>query len=158
MALVASIDGPSRRIFLSADSVGVDVHPMDIYKEVRALRRLDESLRKFSVFLEGRGNDPKGAGAFTERFVRQLAGTRIVPFDASHTLKVTGTIITDDGQSGIACFDRSLLSVSTVVDIDYQPPQVEVIVISSGSGLSPAQAQTLDRIAQDTDDILGLTQ
>ena len=52
-------------------------------------------------------------------------------------LTITGTIITDDEQEGVACFDRSGLTPGVVVDINYVPPQVEVIVITTGSGVTP---------------------
>lgn len=152
MTMIASIDGPNRLIHLHADTVGVEVHPIDIYKEMRTHRRTDETLQSYDVFLKGNGNEPKGGGKFTERFVTCLLGTRIVPYDTSHTLNIIGTIITDTGQSGISCFDRAPLTPTSIVDIDYQPPQVEVIEISTGSGLLPAEQAQL----QDIFRILGL--
>lgn len=140
MPLIDTIDGPNRRIYLGIDSVSADVVPMDIYTEMRALRRTDENLRKYDLFLSGEGKVPKGGGSFTERYVICLDGTRIVPYDTSHTLVVISGIITDDGQQGIACFDRTPLSPATIVDIDYQPPQVEVIEIITGGGIgTPAE-------------------
>jgi len=152
MTTIASIDGPNRLIHLHADTVGAEVHPIDIYTEMRTLRRTDESLQSFDVFLKGNGNEPKGGGKFTERFVTCLLGTRIVPYDTSHTLNIVGTIITDTGQSGISCFDRAPLTPTSIVDIDYQPPQVEVIEVASGSGLSPTEQDQLRDIFR----ILGL--
>lgn len=143
MTVIASIDGASRRIFLHADTVGALVNPMDIYKEMRTLRRTDESLQKWSLFMSASGNVPKGGGKFTERLVTLLNGTRIVPFNTDHALTVTGTIITDNGTEGIAAFDRSPLDITTTVDINYVPPQVEIIQVSSGSGLSNAQNERL---------------
>jgi len=134
MPLIANIDGASRRIFLSADTVGIDLNPIDIYKEMRTLRRLDEDLRKWNLFMSASGNVPKGGGKFTERLVTLLNGTRIVPFDTDHELTVVGTVITDDGQEGIAAFDRSSLDINTTVDINYVPPQVEVIEVVVGTG------------------------
>ena len=132
MTLIASIDGVSRRIFLHADTVGASVHPVDIYKEMRALRRSDETLRSYDLFMKADGNVSKGGGKFTERYVTLLLGTRLVPFDTSHEITVTGTIITDDGQEGIAAFDRTSLTATTVIDINYVPPQVEVIEVATG--------------------------
>lgn len=146
MPLIASIDGPNRDIYLSVDTVGADVHPIDIYKEMRALRRTDESLRKYDVFMSAFGNVAKGGGKFTERYVRLNQGARIIPYDTSHELTITGTIITDDGQEGVACFDRTPLSPATEVDINYVPPQVEVIQVSSGSGLDAAQDAKLTEV------------
>ena len=139
MPLIDHIDGANRDIYLSADTVGASIHPVDIYKEMRVLRRTNESLRKFNLFLEAKGKDPKGSGKFTERFVRCLEGTRIVPYDTSHDLTVTGTIITDDGQEGIACFDRSPLAPTTTVNINYFPPQVEIIEVAVGGSSLTAQ-------------------
>ena len=130
MTVIGSIDGPNRDIYLHADTAGASVHPIDIYKEMRTLRRTDESLRPYDVFLTAKGNDAKGSGKFTERYVICNSGTRIIPYDATHELTVIGTIITDDGQEGIACFDRTGLTPSVVVDINYVPPQVEIIVIT----------------------------
>tara|TARA_R110000851_G_C13102760_1_gene569227 strand:- start:10524 stop:11909 length:1386 start_codon:yes stop_codon:yes gene_type:complete len=127
MPLISYIDGPNRDIHLSIDSVGVDVHPIEIYREMRTLRATDEELRKYDVFLSSHGNDPKGGGKFTERYVKELSGTRIVPYDVSQILTVIGVVITDDGQEGIACFDRAPLSPTTQIDINYIPPQVEVV-------------------------------
>ena len=139
MTLIASIDGAARRVYLHADTVGADVHPIDIYKEMRTLRKTTEALRNYDLFMKASGNEPKGGGTFTERFVTLLLGTRLVPFDTSHELTITGTLITDEGTSGIAAFDRATLSPTTVVDINYVPPQVEVVVITSSGALQPSE-------------------
>jgi hypothetical protein len=140
MALIASIDGPNRRIYLSIDTVDADVHPMDVYKEMRTLRKDDEDLRKYDLFLSGEGKIPKIPGKFTERFVVCNSGTRIVPYDSSGIIKITGVIISDDGVEGRDCFDRTSLTPGVEVDIDYQPPQVEVIEIVTGGGDTAAIA------------------
>jgi hypothetical protein len=114
---------------------------MDIYKEMRAFRRTDETLRKWNLFMRAEGNISKGGGKFTERYVTLLGGTRLVPFNSSHELTITGTIITDNGLEGVATFNRSGLTSTTVVDINYVPPQVEVIVVTIGSGVT-AQDKT----------------
>jgi hypothetical protein len=142
MALIDHIDGVNRDIYLSADTVGVALNPIDVYKEMRALRASDESLRKFPLFLAAKGHDPKGGGKFTERYVVENSGTRIIPYGGtSHTLTVVGTIITDDGQEGIACFDRSVLSPTIRVDINYVPPQVEVITVNISGVPAPTTAE-----------------
>ena len=150
MALVATIDGPNRDIYLSANTVGVDIIPMNIYKEVRTLRRLNVDLRKYEMFISAFGNVDKGGGKATERYIQLNSGTRIIPYDVSHVLTITGIMITDDGQEGIACFDRTPLSGSTNVDINYIPPQVEIITVIGGSGLSVAQDETLTELSQNS--------
>ncbi len=142
MTIIANIDGPTRRVFLHADTVNASVHPIDIYREMRALRVADESLRSFDVFMKASGHESKGGGKFTERLVTLQLGTRIVPFDVDHGLTITGTLLTDDGTEGLAAFDKSLLSGSTSVDIAYIPPQVEVIEVATG-GLTTEQSLKL---------------
>ena len=144
MTLIASIDGTTspRRVYLHVDTVGASVHPMDIYKEMRSLRRTDETLRKFNVFMSAFGNVSKGGGKFTERYVR-LNSCVIVPYDTNHVLTITGTVINDSGQEGILVFDKSPLSPSVSVDIAYIPPQVEIIQVSSGSGLTTEESEKL---------------
>lgn len=136
MAIIASIDGPNRRIYLHADTADAEVHPVDIYKEMRTFRRTDENLRKYDLFLKAEGYVSKGGGKFTPILVTCLDGTRIVPYDSTHTLTITGEIINDDGTSGLDCFDKTLLTPTSVVDINYFPPQVEVIEVVSGSGVT----------------------
>ena len=127
MALIDYIDPIARRIHLSIDTMNTAWHPVDLYREVRALRRTDETLRQYDNFMEGAGNIDKGGGKATERYFTLLDGTRIVPYDSSHILDITGTLITDDGFEGAFCFDKSSLSVGVSVDIQYAPKQVEVI-------------------------------
>lgn len=169
MALISYIDPIARDIHLHADTVGASIHPMDIYREVRTLRRTTPELRKYKPFLTGRGADSKGGGKTTERYVLLLDGTRVVPYNVSHVLTVTGTIITDDGQEGVSCFDRAPLSSTTRVDINYIPPQVEVVTISTGDaatiatvqaglvaqGYSAARASNLDNLDAEVSSIEG---
>ena len=148
MPLVASTDYPNKRIYLHADSVGQDVQPIDIYKELRAERRLDETKRRFDPMLTAFGNDPAGPSN-TPRFANLATGCRIVPYDSSHILSIVGALIsTADGLAGPDLFDRAPLGVGVEVDIDYQPPQVEIIYVNTGSAVTE----------QDKDDIASKTQ
>lgn len=146
MTVIANIDGLARRIYLHSDTVGSSINPIEIYKEMRTLRRTDETLRKWALFMSASGNVSKGGGKFTERYVTLLNGTRIVPFDTDHELTITGTVITDDGTEGIAAFDRSSLNLSTVVDINYVPPQVEVITVSTTGVDAPTASEVASAV------------
>jgi len=115
-----------------------------MYYEMVSLRAANQSLRSYPVFLKAFGNVAKGGGKFTERYIQCMNGCRVVPFDVTQTLNVIGTIITDTGQEGTLCFDRTTLTAQ--VDINYVPPQVEVIQISSGSGLSAVERDQLDKL------------
>lgn len=152
MAVVASVDGPNRRIYLSATTVGVEVQPMDIYTEVRALRKADENLRKFDMFLVGLGRILKIPGKYTERFVQLLTDddygitTKVIPYDTgigtSYTLDIPGTIITDQGQEGLDCFDTDVLDCKC--NVYYHPPQVEILETGVSGLTGPESAAILN--------------
>jgi len=147
MAVIDYIDvsNPAAvRIHLSSSTISGSFLPVDMYYEMVALRAANQSLRSYPVFLKAFGNVAKGGGKFTERYIQCMNGCRAVPFDVTQTLNVTGTIITDTGQEGTLCFDRTTLTAQ--VDINYVPPQVEVIQISSGSGLSAAEQAQLQSV------------
>ena len=140
MPVISHIDGPNRRIYLHSDTVSVGLTSFDaFYREYRSFRELNANLQLFNSFISAGGNLPKGGGKFTPRFIKELLGCRIVPYNTSHVLIVTFEILTDDGQSGTACFDRSPLALTSRVDIDYQPQAFEVVKVSSGSGLDESE-------------------
>ncbi len=136
MPVVGSVDYPNRRIYLSADTLGVSVQPVEVYKEVRALRQITPDHRKFYPLISARGNEQ--AGPTNTPVLTILAnGARIVPFDVSHTLTIGGTVVSiAENLAGPDLFDRSVLSPATDVDISYQPPQVEVIEVESPTAAS----------------------
>ena len=137
MTVIANIDPTTspRRIYLHADTVGVLFQPMDAYKEMRGLRATNESLRPYDVFMSAQGNEPTGTSTATPRRVR-MENSVFVPFNANHVLTVIGEVITSSGSSGVAAFDRTPLSAGTKVDINYIPPQVEILYINTGSGVT----------------------
>ncbi len=119
MAVVDHVDGPNRLIYLHTDTANTNVEPVDIYTEVRALRASDESLRCFDPYLSGHGHEDKGGGNFTDPYVKVLLGTRIVPADIVGYVTITGMLLSDDGVSGVGCFDKSSLTNNVV--INYMP-------------------------------------
>lgn len=141
MPLVASVDYPGKRIYLSAETVNTDLDTLDVYREVRALRRTVADHRKFRPLIVAGGNIEKIAGqTYTPAYVQLLHGCRIVPYNASHTLKVIRDTFTDDGSAGRDCFDRSALTPGVVVNIDVDFPAVEIRTIpTSGNEYSLAQ-------------------
>lgn len=147
MAVVASWDGAARRIYLATNSF----HPIDLYREYREWRRADESARKWDAFMRMEGNLAKGGGKFTPRFLMLLSDgqgvlTKIVPMDSTHSLVITGEILTDQPNTDTDFIDTVSLSAASKVRINYAPPEAEVIVIDGtggGGSLTSAQAQQL---------------
>lgn len=126
--IVLSWDGPNRRIYLNAD-VG-DYFPIeDLYHEYRNQRRINEDFRKYDALLKAEGNVPKGAGAFTPRYVVLLDGTKIVPFDNTTQINQLGDIITDDPDTDPLLYDTSTLTVPKVIYI--KPSEAETIQLNS---------------------------
>ncbi len=134
--MIDHIDGENKLIYLDASTVDASIHPIEIYREVREFRRVDADLRKYNNFMKGDGNINKGGGKSTERYFTLLDGTRIVPYDTSHVLTIVGTLLTDDGQEGVLAFNRLGLTAGVEVDINYVPPQVEVITVATGSAVT----------------------
>lgn len=148
MPVIGSVDPSAKRIHLAA---GVrEYHPVDdLYRELRALRRTDESLRPFEMPLVASGNVAKGGGKSTPRLVTFRNGWKVVPEDVSHTLSVTGEQITDDGQSGPAAIDFAPLAATSKVVVQYEPPAAEIIEVETGSGVTPQDKADIARLMWD---------
>lgn len=136
MALIASIDGPARRVYLNAaDAIGgvLTFHPTnDLYRAYRAYRAANESSRPYDSFMEAATVLDKGGGKFTPKFITLLAGTKVVIPDGISEVNVTGELLTDDGSRP---FDVSLVTGACI--INYQPAEAEIIqVATSGNAFS----------------------
>lgn len=127
--IISSIDGENRRIYL-AQGVTEFFPIEDLYHEYRNRRRLDtDGLRKWEPLLRAEGNVPKGAGAFTPRYVVLLLGTKIIPYDEPDTLSQLGDMITDDPDTDPEIYDISQLTTAKTIFI--QPSEAEVIQLNS---------------------------
>ena len=153
--VIASIDGTvSPRLIYLLPGVR-SYHPIDdIYKEVRHLRRTNESLRRYDVFVGAEGNVPKNVLGTkrTPRFAF-FFNTKVVPEDADQTLEVTGEqlYVEDNGDvtgEGADCMEFSPLSAGTKIVVEYAPSETETTVVSTGSGLSVEQDAALTRIGE----------
>jgi len=141
MAVVSSVNYVTRRIYLSVATVGASIDTLDIYREVRALRRVTLAHQQFRPIIIAGGNITKITGVrSTPSYVQLLYGCRIVPYNTSHSLKVIRDTFTDDGSAGRDCFDRTPLSGTVSVDIDIDFPAVENRFISGG-GSAPTAIQ-----------------
>jgi len=128
--VVDSWDGANRRIYLKPDVS--DYYPIDdIYTEYRHERRTNESFRVWDALLRAEGNVPKGAGAFTPRYVVLLDGTKIVPYDNITQINQLGDMITDDPDVDPTLYDISTLTVPKVIYI--KPSEAETIQLNNAS-------------------------
>jgi len=144
MPLVASVDYPNKRIYLSVDTVGITLDTMDLYHEVRALRRVTEAHRNFRPMIVAGGNVEKITGqTYTQPYVQLLYGCRIVPYDAAQKLKVIRDTFTDDGAAGRDCFSRVGLVSLIDIDVDVQAVEVRIVNSSGGATLAEIEASTI---------------
>ena len=128
------IDPATRRIYL-LDGV-TEYHPIDdIYAEVRYLRRTDETLRKYFMFVQGGGNIPKNvSGTLRTPRYSIFKNCKVV---VSEDTYVTGEQLYADADENIIgkgpdCIDHVLSPEDAY--LDYEPPGSEVII--SGSGVT----------------------
>ena len=128
MAVVASWDGATRRIYLAQ---GVTTfHPIeDIYREYRTWRRTVDAARQWEPFMVAVGNEDKGGGKATPRFLRLLddddiGQCKIVPYDEAITIDVTGELLTEDLTDP---FDYSSQTTPTIVR--YAPADAEIVYV-----------------------------
>ena len=143
-------DASPRLIYLKA---GVrEYHPVtDIYAEVRDLRRNDETLRPYDIFVSAGGNVKKLADG-SKRTPRYAIfnNTKVVPdITESHDLTVTGEQLfapalgSEPIGTGAAAVDKTPLPVGIDVNVDYAPAEAEVIEVQVGSGLTIEQASQI---------------
>ena len=93
------------------------------------------------------GNIEKISGySYTASYVQLLYGCRIVPYNASHHLRVVRDTFTDDGFAGRDCFDRTSLSANVEVDIDVQVDAIEIREVIVG-GTTPTVEALLAAIS-----------
>lgn len=132
MPVIQTVDYPNKKIYLHSDTATCDeLDTLDVYREVRALRRTNEAHRKFDPMVVAGGNIEKIAGvSYTPAYVQLLYGCRIIPYDTDHCIKLVRDTFTDDGYSGIDCFDRTGLTSKVDIDVDIQ--EVEIRIISTG--------------------------
>jgi len=148
MPIVASVNYDTKRIYLSAETVGAEVDTLDIYREVRALRVITDLHQQYRPIIIAGGNLTKITGvSSTPSYVQLLYGCRIVPFNTSHSLKIIRDTFTDDGFAGRDCFDRTPLSPTVAVNIDVDFPEIENRFISGG-GSAPTAAQNAAAVWQ----------
>lgn len=122
--VIDSIDGFLRRAYLKP---GVSLFHWieDIYREYIRLRRTDEALRKWAPMMRQAGNDPKGGGKYTPRFITLLEGFRVIPYDENILITVTGEAITDNPDIDPDPFDTS--TRTNPLKLYITPPAAEIV-------------------------------
>ena len=149
MALVASVDYPAKRIYLSAVTADADLDTLAVYREVRALRRTTAAHRAFNPIIVAGGNIEKIAGqTYTPAYVQLLNGCRLVPYNGSHSIRLVRDTFTDDGFAGRDCFDRTPLGASVEVNIDVDFPEIEIREVTVGGSTGPTAESIAAAIGQ----------
>ena len=130
--VIDSYNGETRRLYLKQ---GIErFHWIeDIYREYINKRAIDESFQKWAPLMKASGNEPKGGGKFTPRYVTLLEGTRIVPYDENILIEVTGEAITDNADVDPDPFDTS--TRTQPLKLYITPPAAELVL---GGGADPA--------------------
>lgn len=152
--IIDYIDGPNRIIYLKSPanwpiskitaSGQLEWHPVDdLYKEVRTLRRTNEELQKYFSFVSALPLNDKGGGNTTSRGAKLLRGTRVVPFDATQTMRITGDLLSDEEVTGVDLINLDNLS-NVKVKINYVPPPASEVIILDGNG-QPADLTDTDK-------------
>lgn len=118
------IDGTTRRIYLLQ---GVDAFHWieDVYREYINRRNINEDLRKYYPLMRQAGNDPKGGGKYTPRYITLINGCRVIPYDENILITVTGEAITDNADVDPDPFDTS--TRVQPLKLYITPPSAEIV-------------------------------
>jgi hypothetical protein len=138
MPLVSAVDYTTKRIYLSVETANTDIDLLDVYREVRVLRRTNNAHRNFKPIIEAGGNITKITGtSYTPAYVVLRYGCRVVPYNSPHKLRLIRDTFTDDGFAGRDCFDRTSLTYSVDIDVDFPEREIREVSVG-GSTLSAA--------------------
>ena len=123
--VINSYNGEIRRLYLKQ---GIErFHWIeDIYREYINKRATDEDFQKWAPFMKASGNEPKGGGKYTPRYITLLEGTRIVPYDENILIAVTGEAITDNADVDPDPFDTS--TRTQPLKLYITPPAAELVL------------------------------
>ena len=122
--VVNSWDGENRRAYLKQ---GVTAFHWidDVYKEYRYWRRTVEAARVWDALMIAAGNNPKGGGKYTPRYITLLHGFRVIPYDENILIVVTGEAITDNPEVDPDPFDTS--TRTQPLKLYITPPASELV-------------------------------
>ena len=134
MPLVDSVDYLSKRVYLSAETVDTTLDMMEVYREVRALRRITDDHQQYLPMVIGGGNIEKIAGkTYNQPYVQLRYGCRVVPYQtATHTLTLIRETFTDDGFAAAGNFDLSLIQPGFYVTLIFEVDKIEVVATDGG--------------------------
>ena len=145
--VVDSWNGETRRVYLKQ---GVTAFHWidDIYKEYRYWRRTDETARVWDPLMVAAGNNPKGGGKYTPRYITLLDGCRVIPYDENILIVVTGEAITDNADIDPDPFDTS--TRTQALKLYITPPASELVraeaEIAAVNRMSYDEGVTIDEV------------
>ncbi len=147
MAIVASLDGINRNVYLDVSIADSNWSPLNLYIEYLRFRRDNEQFRGFEPLMVMKGGEPKGGGKFAPRFLQLLTDRRgittklIVPDTGPYRTLVEGEIATDVPDTDPEPFDMTGLTSSGII-VDYKPTEAEIISVATG-GLTAQDKQDI---------------
>ena len=116
MPVIDHIDPLTRRVYLSAETISLDFHPMDAYTEMRNLRKTDESLRPFDIFMLGKGKDKICSRFQNSEFYFRKGMTWSLGGFYSPTFRFSGLGVFDVmGSRTIIKNEKNLIQISAVI-------------------------------------------
>jgi hypothetical protein len=150
MGTKATFD-PVAKIIQLGDFAIVDVQA-DLYSDAKEDWLTDLNLNKYLFPFTTIGGEDLGGGVFAGAyyFLNNDAGWKIRPFDADQSLAVVGNLY--GLNPALPLFIPTVSGKTVLIQLE-RSSLTQQVVISTGSGLSPAQDSLLTQIGQDTDDI-----
>ena len=150
MPLVLTVDYETKKIYLGPDSAGIELDTMDIYREVRARRRLNEADRRWRPMIISGGNIVKNEVSNTLPYVQLLHGCEIIPWDVTQTLTLIRDTFTDDGRAGAEVFNTT--GFTNVVTLVEAVDKEEIVKVSVG----PSNDELLVEVAENQKRLLSV--
>ncbi len=132
-----TFDGPNKLIVLTPGTVAFTA--IDLYSRWKDWLQLSDNSKFLHAFTTV-GGDPIGAGQAVAPyiFLNTVDGWKIRPHEADHELRIEGNLYSLDPVQGMFVPTLGNFTVVTVIE-----RSASAIAVSSGSGLSTAQANQL---------------
>lgn len=137
-----TVDTANKRFVANFGVTSFDVK-VDLYSDAKEHWLDGGNPMKFLFPIRSIGGDPVGGGVFAGDLYFLRDGWRVRPYEASHTLNITGNLFLDEGESGGAVV-QTLGPYTVLVNIRNSS---QVLAVSTGGTVAPTQQQIRDAMA-----------